>query len=123
MRSLAGLFLLIAASAVQADKAAIDNYFRALDLNGDGYVSLAEAAGDPVVVSRFDRADRNHDGKLSAREFANLSKVKVRVAKAKKDKDKDKEMSAAVGGSAPERLTRAERRRQRQMKESAESGD
>jgi EF hand len=72
----------------------IDRYFDALDVDGDGYVSLAEAAGDPVIVNRFDRADKNRDGKLSRKEFANLKKVKVRVAK-------KKEPGAAVGGSAP----------------------
>ena len=87
-------------TAKAEDKASIDNYFRALDLNGDGYVSLAEAAGDPVIVKRFDKADRNRDGKLSEKEFGNLSKVKVRVAKAK---SKDKDISAAVGGSASQR--------------------
>ena len=86
-----------------ADPAAIDNYFRALDLNGDGFVSLAEAAGDEVVVARFDKGDRNKDGKLSPKEFAGLSKVKVRVAKGK-----DKDRSAAVGGT-----TRTERKRVR----------
>ena len=81
-------------------QSATDTYFRALDLDGDGYVSLAEAAGDAVVVNRFDRADKNRDGKLSPKEFANLSKVKVRVATRKKQ---EKEESAAAGGSAPKR--------------------
>ena len=87
------------ACTAQAD-GATDSYFQSLDLNGDGYVSLAEAAGDPVVVNRFDRADRNRDGKLSPKEFANLKKVKVRVATRKKQ---EKEESAAAGGSAPTR--------------------
>jgi hypothetical protein len=101
----------------------VENYFRALDLNGDGFVSLAEAAGDPVVVQRFDKGDRNRDGKLSEKEFANLSKVKVRVAKARKEKDK--EVSAAGGGSAPKAETRtaAERRRQRTMNEALAGSD
>lgn len=90
----------------RADPAAIDSYFRALDLNGDGFVSLAEAAGDEVVVARFDKGDRNKDGKLSAKEFSGLSKVKVRVAKGK-----DKDRSAAVGGT-----TRTERKRVRAEK-------
>ena len=91
-----------------ADPAAIDNYFRTLDLNQDGFVSLSEAAGDEVIVARFDKGDRNRDGKLSAKEFAALNKVKVRVAKAK---GKDKDRSAAVGGT-----TRTERKRVRAEK-------
>ena len=104
------------ASPAFADKEALKNYFQALDLNGDGFVSLAEAAGDEIVVARFDRGDRNKDGKLSAKEFENLPKVKVRVAKAK---DKDKDRSAAVGGTT----TRADRKRERALKrETAEAG-
>ena len=52
------------------------------------------------MVNRFDKADRNRDGKLSPQEFARLKNVKVRVAK---KKEKDKEPSAAVGGTAPRR--------------------
>ena len=97
MRSLAALALALVAASAYADKTT-DAYFRSLDLNGDGFVSLAEAAGDEVVVTRFDRADKNRDGKLSPKEFANLKNVKVRVAKRK---GKEAEPSAAVGGTAP----------------------
>ena len=97
MRFLVAFTFALAATGVQADSAT-DAYFRSLDLNGDGYVSLAEAAGDAVVVNRFDKADRNRDGKLSRKEFANLSKVKVRVAK-----KKGQDSSAAVGASAPKK--------------------
>jgi len=97
MRFLLAFTFALAAHTAHADSAT-DSYFRSLDLNGDGYVSLAEAAGDAVVVNRFDKADKNRDGKLSPKEFANLRKVKVRVAK-----KKEKEPSAAVGGTAPSR--------------------
>jgi hypothetical protein len=74
-----------------------------LDLNGDGYVSLAEAAGDARVVIRFNRADRNRDGKLSKAEFDRLDKMpppkapkgKSRVTRQKPTAD---EKSAAAGG-------------------------
>jgi hypothetical protein len=97
MRLPVALYLMLVAAIAHADKAG-EAYFRSLDLNGDGFVSLSEAAGDEVVVSRFDRADRNRDGKLSPKEFANLKNVKLRLAKRK---NKDGEPSAAVGGSAP----------------------
>ena len=48
---------------------------RSLDLNGDGGISLAEAAGQADVVTRFNRADRNKDGKLNAAEFDRLAKL------------------------------------------------
>ena len=99
MRFLVAFTFALAATLVQADEA-MDGYFRSLDLNGDGYVSLSEAAGDAVVVNRFDKADRNRDGKLSPKEFARLKNVKLRVAR---KKEKKEEQSAAVGGTAPKR--------------------
>ena len=104
MRYPLALLLGLAAGTAAADKTQ-DAYFRSLDLNGDGYVSLAEAAGDEVVVSRFDRADRNRDGKLSPKEFANLKNVKVRVAARKKGT----EPSAAVGGTARKSTPKSEK--------------
>lgn len=97
MRFLVAFTFALAATSGHADEA-MDAYFHSLDLNGDGYVSLSEAAGDAVVVNRFDKADRNRDGKLSPKEFARLKNVKVRVAR-----KKEKEPSAATGGSAPKR--------------------
>src|SRR6185503_8512271 len=93
---LLGVFLAALAQAQQPDH---DFEFRALDLNGDGQVSLAEAAGNFEVVTRFERADRNRDGKLTRAEFERLKKLKTRVAGAKKDKDR----SAATGGTAKPR--------------------
>jgi hypothetical protein len=48
-----------------------------LDLNGDGTLSLAEAAGYAEIVNRFNRADRNRDGRLDPAEFDRLAKVQV----------------------------------------------
>jgi Ca2+-binding EF-hand superfamily protein len=111
------LVLFLGAMSARADNDMM--MFRALDLDGDGYVSLAEAAGNEDVVSRFDRADRNRDGKLSPREFANLKNIKVRVAKkkekttvrtlarAKKQRPAEEtaaaETAAAAGGTRPPR--------------------
>ena len=105
VKALLLLLALLPASAF-ADPESMQRYFQSLDLDGDGYVSLAEAAGDGVVMSRFDKADRNKDGKLSSKEFSRLDKVKVRVAKTK-----EKERSAAVGGT-----TAVERKRARTEK-------
>lgn len=49
--------------------------FTALDLNGDGRLSLAEAAGYGDITLRFARVDRNKDGKLTKAEFQRLAKL------------------------------------------------
>jgi hypothetical protein len=57
---------------------------QALDLNGDGRLSLAEAAGNAEIVARFHRADRNKDGKLTQAEFDRLAKLPEPAPKAKR---------------------------------------
>jgi hypothetical protein len=48
--------------------------FRQLDIDGDGFVSKAEAAGNATATLGFDRADRNRDGKLSFAEFDSIGR-------------------------------------------------
>jgi len=48
--------------------------FRYLDIDGDGFVSKAEAAGNEAATVGFDRADRNRDGKLSFAEYDSIGK-------------------------------------------------
>jgi hypothetical protein len=60
--------------------------FRHLDIDGDGFVSKAEAAGFATVTVGFDRADRNRDGKLSFAEYDSIGAPKPaarRLAKGK----------------------------------------
>lgn len=49
--------------------------FDGLDVDGDGKLSLAEAAGYGDIVTRFHRLDRNKDGKLTKSEFDRLAKL------------------------------------------------
>lgn len=70
------LLLTFAPALALADPA---EEFLALDLTGDGLVSLAEAAGFANVVVRFDRADRNRDGRLSLYEFQRLKTMRMPV--------------------------------------------
>lgn len=60
--------------------------FRYLDIDGDNFVSKAEAAGNEKATLGFDRADRNHDGKLSYAEYESIGKPrppKRKVARGK----------------------------------------
>jgi hypothetical protein len=69
--------------------------FRGMDVDGDGHVSLSEAAGNGDVVTKFDRADRDRDGKLSRREFDLLKSGKLPKMVARMPS-----RNAAAGGSA-----------------------
>ena len=60
-----------AKAPASSDKEAM---FRRLDIDGDGFVSKAEAAGHEAVTVGFDRADRNRDGKLSFAEYDSIGK-------------------------------------------------
>jgi len=51
-----------------------EEVFRRLDIDGDGFVSKAEAAGHEALTVGFDRADRNRDGKLSFAEYDSIGK-------------------------------------------------
>jgi hypothetical protein len=69
--------------------------FRHLDIDGDGLVSKAEAAGNSFATLGFDRADRNRDGKLSFAEYDSIGKPRP-VAK----KQARAGGSASAGGTA-----------------------
>lgn len=58
--------------------------YSALDLDGDGKLSLAEAAGNSEIVTRFDRADRSkRDGTLTQVELDRLAKLPAPKPKTK----------------------------------------
>ncbi len=57
--------------------------FGSLDLNQDNRLSLAEAAGYGDIMTRFRRADRNKDGKLTRTEFDRLAKLPPPKTRAK----------------------------------------
>ena len=73
--------------------------FDGLDIDGDGKLSLAEAAGYGDIVTRFHRLDRNKDGKLTKAEFDRLAKLPPLKArpKAKPRLREDAAASLAAG--------------------------
>ncbi len=77
--------------------------FKSLDLDGDGLVSKAEAAGHDEVTRAFDAGDRNRDGKLSLAEYERYGKAKEKAqAKAKARQAARKgDGSASAGGTKP----------------------
>ena len=60
--------------------------FRYLDIDGDGFVSKAEAAGNEKATLGFDRADRNRDGKLSYTEYDSIGKPRASKGKVARGK-------------------------------------
>ena len=75
--------------------------FHALDLNNDGKLSLSEAAGYGEIVTRFDRADRNRDGRLTPAEFERLAKLpppKAPKSKIAKKEPRRPQTTAVTGG-------------------------
>ena len=94
MRLAQSLFFLVAAALALAVGAAYaedkigkdqnDPGFRALDKNKDGYISRAEAKGNPTLAKKFKEADKNADGKLSRAEYlAAMTKQDASTAKNK----------------------------------------
>jgi len=63
------------ASAPLSRPPSVHSSFDGLDVDGDGKLSLAEAAGYGDIVTRFHRLDRNKDGKLTKAEFDRLAKL------------------------------------------------
>jgi len=76
-----------------------DAMFRALDIDGDGFVSKAEAAGHEKVTLGFDRADRNRDGKLSFAEYDSIGKPRPARKNVAKGKSAEPAGSASAGST------------------------
>jgi len=95
MRPIAAAFLALFALPAYPDSANVAkatslldfNVTRAasegLDLDGDGQISRAEAAGHAEVTLGFDRADSNRNGKISSAEWQRYEKWQAARAKAR----------------------------------------
>jgi len=78
--------ILAASAAFAADPTVTDNTrmaaadtaaFNKLDADGDGRVSAIEAANDSKIAAGFTQADADKDGYLTRSEFANLGRAKT----------------------------------------------
>jgi len=58
-----------AASGPAQGRAAAAERFKALDTNGDGRISRAEAQAAPALAAHFDQIDANKDGEITPKEF------------------------------------------------------
>ena len=79
-----------------------DTSFRVLDKNNDGYVSKAEARGNPDLAKRFAEADDNKDGKLSRMEYLKImAKIDTHTVaeKVSKSTDGKPDKKSAAGGT------------------------
>jgi hypothetical protein len=75
--------------------------FKKLDLDGDGSISKAEAAGNEKLMNGFDEADKDRDGKLSRAEYENLGAPSAARAKAKTAKAKAQAKAKAAATADP----------------------
>jgi len=75
MNRLAAIAVLALLYVIAALAAPHNSRFLALDADGDGYLSQAEAHGIPGYALAFYRADANHDGRLDPREFLRAESV------------------------------------------------
>lgn len=116
MRLAQSMFFLVAAalaiavgSAYAEDKIGKDEKdpgFNALDKNNDGWISRAEAKGNPQLAKKFKQADKNADGKLSRTEYlATMTAQDVGTAKQKvanaMDRKSDERRAASGSTAAP----------------------
>ncbi|MFN2646758.1 MAG: EF-hand domain-containing protein [Burkholderiales bacterium] len=112
MRLAQSLFFVVAAALALAVGAAYaedkigkdknDPGFHALDKNNDGYISRAEAKGNPTLAAKFKDADKNADGKLSRTEYLTaMTKQDAKTAKNKAENamERNKDKRAGTGAT------------------------
>jgi Ca2+-binding EF-hand superfamily protein len=74
--------------------------FAKLDKNKDGYISKAEAKGEPELSANFDKWDLNNDGKLNRAEYLAAMAKEDSSNVANKVKDKFSSKDNSTGGSS-----------------------
>jgi Ca2+-binding EF-hand superfamily protein len=74
--------------------------FAKLDKNKDGYISKAEAKGEPELAKNFDKWDLNNDGKINRAEYLAAMAKEDTGNVAGKVKDKFTSKDNSTGGSS-----------------------
>jgi Ca2+-binding EF-hand superfamily protein len=74
--------------------------FAKLDKNKDGYISKAEAKGEPELTKNFDKWDLNNDGKINRAEYLAAMAKEDTSNLAGKVKDKITPKDNSSGGSS-----------------------
>jgi Ca2+-binding EF-hand superfamily protein len=74
--------------------------FAKLDKNKDGYISKAEAKGEPELSANFDKWDLNNDGKLNRAEYLAAMAKEDTGSVVGKVKDKFSSKDSSTGGSS-----------------------
>jgi Ca2+-binding EF-hand superfamily protein len=74
--------------------------FAKLDKNKDGYISKAEAKGEPELSANFDKWDLNNDGKINRAEYLAAMAKEDTSNVAGKVKDKFSSKDSSSGGSS-----------------------
>lgn len=68
-KTVCGLTALLVFSPVFAESESSDA-FKQLDVNGDGYISTEEAAGNSELLNQWANVDKNSDGQIEMSEFS-----------------------------------------------------
>lgn len=66
---------LVAGAAALAQDEAKAPAFETIDVNGDGYISVAEAQESEDVAGVFAELDSDSDGQISAEEYGKVAEV------------------------------------------------
>lgn len=83
----------------------LEQQFKALDRNGDGFISRDELMADKALSGGFNNADKNRDGKLDMPEFQALeaNRSPDRSLGSVAPQESDQAAGAGATGAKPQR--------------------
>jgi len=81
----------------------LEQQFKALDRNGDGFISRDELMADKALSGGFNSADGNRDGKLDMPEFQALEANRSPDTSLGSVSPQESDQAAGAGATAPRR--------------------